>query len=190
MRQEWYRRNCPQCTFPALCHYWNAAMDCASVCGEYIGSGSLGIIRIRSRWPPEPLPGPVFFSQVSTPTGLCRLGRLPGSSRKKLSMALPKTAERLAANKARPPLVRARYRRPAPQRRAAAVLHRPFGPLGAWPSGTERRGRSPVGRWNKPWVPPPPPRGSSRLPPYSPPGRALCRLSPPSRPSRSAAEWE
>ena len=177
MRQEWYRRNCPQCTFPALCHYWNAAMDCASVCGEYIGSGSLGIC-IRSRRPPEPLPGPVSFSQVSTPTGLCRLGRLPGSSRKKLSMALPKTAERLAANKAA-----ARARKVSAPRPTAASHRRPSPPpvpLGAWTSGTERRGRSPRyrwGRWTKPWVPPRmASRWLSRLPPYSP--HRACPLPP------------
>ena len=134
-------------------------------------------IHIRSWWPPEPLPGPVSFSQLSTPTGLRRLGRLPGSSSKKLSLALPKTAERLAANKAA-----ARARKVLAPRPTAASHRRPSPPpvpLGAWPSGTERRGRSPRyrwGRWTKPRVPPRmASRGSSRLPPYSP---RACPLPP------------
>ena len=95
-----------------------------------------------------------------------------------LYLALPKTAERLAANKAA-----ARARKVSAPRPTAASHRRPSlppVPLGAWTSGTERRGRSPRyrwGRWTKPWVPPRmASRGFSRLPPYSP--HRACPLPP------------
>ena len=82
----------------------------------------------------------------------------------------------------------ARSRRATP-----AVPHCPPDGLGAWPSGTEARGRSPSHRWGRGTKP----RGSSataarvlQVPPPSSPGRPLRRPPPPPWPSGIVSEWD
>ena len=93
MRQESFRQTFPTCIYPDICPYHNAAMDCPSACGEYVGSVYWGR-RVRNRWPPEPFPGPVSKTPPRNTSGTSKLVRRLGQ---KFPLALPHTAERMAA---------------------------------------------------------------------------------------------